>query len=116
MAELKNNEKNIQIIYNIKTKIINHSKYIFNELVKRNFHQIKSCKKYNSNNKNKINKLNKNIFHIIIIFLLLIIFSKEIKITKINFFSEITITIKGANNQNILSNMSFTSNPTQIFI
>ena len=122
MSNLKNDVKNIQIIKNnyVKTKIINQSKSLFNEIIKKEIgnNEIKYCVKSKLNNKNKKNKLNNNIFPIIFIFLLLIILSKEIKITNINLFSEINITIKGSMNQNILNNNNFmfTPLPTQILI
>ena len=78
-------------------------KHIFNRTIKREICTNKKVyyNKNKSNNNIKLNILNWNIFFIIIFVLLLfLILSKEIKINSI---SEITITIKGSQNQNILS-------------
>ena len=82
-----------------------------NQIIKIYYRKVKKIKKnitnkikYKSNNKDKINKFMENIFYIIFIILSFINLSEEIEITKLNLYSEITITIKGSQEQNILSN------------
>ena len=99
MYKLKSNDTNIQINkYYIIKRVINERRY---KII----------------NNTKINKIKGNISHFIIIFLFFIILSKEKKITKFNLISEITITIKGSRNQNILSkNHTNIPIPDQILI
>ena len=94
-----------------------------NQIIKIYYRKVKKIKKnitnkikYKSNNKDKINKFMENIFYIIFIILSFINLSEEIEITKLNLYSEITITIKGSQEQNILSNYYIGPNPNEIMI